>query len=131
VGAVIVTTPQSIALSDVRKAVAMFKQLKVPMLGIVENMSEFICPHCKNGSRIFSKGGAKALSEKHLVPFLGEIPLDPSVCNAGENGKPQVLVDPESETSSAFRSIARQVAAQVSLQNHNSKSVEIDLVSKK
>ena len=130
VGAVIVTTPQSIALSDVRKAVGMFKKLNVPMLGIVENMSEFICPHCKNGTRIFSQGGAKALSEKHLIPFLGDIPLDPDVCESGENGKPHVLSHPDSVATAAFRSVARQVAAQVSLQNHNRKSVEIDLVEK-
>jgi ATP-binding protein involved in chromosome partitioning len=129
-GSVIVTTPQSIAISDVRKAVAMFKKLNVPILGIVENMSEFICPHCSKGTRIFAEGGAKALAEKNLLAFLGEIPLDPAVCDAAESGTPHVLTHSEGETARSFRLLARQVAAQVSLQNHNRKSLKIDLVSK-
>lgn len=131
VGSVIVTTPQSIALSDVRKAVAMFNKLNVPILGIVENMSEFICPHCKEGTRIFSSGGAQELADKHRLPFLGGIPLDPDVCQSGENGRPQVLSHPESESARALRGIARQVAAQVSLKNIMRKSVEIETVSRK
>ncbi len=129
-GAVIVTTPQTIALSDVRKAVGMFKKLNVPVLGVVENMSEFICPHCRKGSRIFSEGGGRTLSEKFLVPHLGSIPLDPAVCESGERGKPVVLSHPESAPAAALRHLARQVAAQVSLQNFNRKKLEIDLVSK-
>src|SRR6185436_14854016 len=77
-GSVIVTTPQSIALSDVKKAVAMFQKLNVPILGIVENMSEFHCPHCGKTSEIFAHGGAETLSKKYGVPVLGKIPLDPT-----------------------------------------------------
>ncbi len=84
VGAVVVTTPQSVAVSDVRKAAAMFRKLNVPLLGVVENMGEFVCPHCRKGSRIFSQGGAKALSEKYRIPLLGSIPLDPLVCETEE-----------------------------------------------
>ncbi|MFA6093365.1 MAG: Mrp/NBP35 family ATP-binding protein [Elusimicrobiota bacterium] len=118
-GAVIVTTPQSVALSDVRKAVAMFQKLEVPLLGVVENMSEFICPHCSKSSRIFSAGGAQELSKRFQIPYLGAIPLDPQVCESAERGTPVVLSHPQSAPALALRSLARQVAAQVSLRNHN------------
>jgi ATP-binding protein involved in chromosome partitioning len=129
VGAVVVSTPQSIALSDVRKAVAMFKKMNVPILGLVENMSEFVCPHCKTGTPIFHKAGAKDLADEHRIPFLGEIPLDPEVCVAAENGTPAILANAESPTTTALRLVARQVAAQVSLQNHNRKQLKVDLVA--
>ncbi|MFH2201889.1 MAG: Mrp/NBP35 family ATP-binding protein [Elusimicrobiota bacterium] len=122
-GALLVTTPQSIALSDVRKAVFMFNKLKIPILGVVENMSQFICPHCNNGTRIFAHGGARELFAQNKIPFLGEVPLDPRICESSENGEPQVLAFPDSESSSVLRSIARQVAAQVSLQNFKRQAV--------
>jgi ATP-binding protein involved in chromosome partitioning len=114
-GAVIVTTPQSIALSDVRKAAAMFTKLRVPMLGIVENMGAFACPHCHKTSEIFSHGGAKILAEKYGIPLLGSVPLDPLVCNTGEIGKPITASQPDSAPAKAFREIARQTAARVSV----------------
>lgn len=116
-GAVIVTTPQSIALSDVRKAAAMFKKLNVPILGVVENMTEFVCPHCKGRTAIFLEGGAQALSEAYGIPVLGSIPLDPSVCQSGETGHPLAKAFPASETARAMRDMARQVAAKISLGN--------------
>jgi len=127
-GAVIVTTPQSIALSDVRKAVAMFKQLNVPILGAVENMSGFICPHCSKESRIFSEGSAKTLENKFGIKLLGEIPLDPRVCQAGEEGRPIVLSHPDSLPAKALRETARRVAAAVSVRNASTKPLEIKLV---
>ncbi|MFH1725852.1 MAG: Mrp/NBP35 family ATP-binding protein [Elusimicrobiota bacterium] len=127
-GAVIVTTPQSIALSDVRKAVAMFKQLKVPILGVIENMSVFACPHCGNTSRVFGEGGAKKLSEMHNIPRLGSVPLDPTVCESGETGTPMALAHPDSPTTAAFRKLAGQVAVQVSLRHHEGKRAGADLV---
>ncbi len=114
-GAVIVTTPQSIALSDVRKAASMFNKLKVPMLGVVENMGAFVCPHCRKESEIFSRGGAKVLSEKYDIPLLGSVPLDPLVCETGEHGKPVVVSSPDSAPAKAFREIARKTAARVSV----------------
>ncbi|MEE8424639.1 MAG: Mrp/NBP35 family ATP-binding protein [Elusimicrobiota bacterium] len=120
-GALIVTTPQSIALSDVRKAVAMFRKVGVPLLGIVENMRDFACPHCGKTTRIFSEGGGERLSKDQTIPLLGSLPLDPAVCDAGENGVPLVLEKPESPSAQVFRQIARQVASQVSLQNYNRK----------
>ncbi len=113
-GAVIVTTPQTIALSDVRKAAAMFAKLNVPLLGIVENMGEFLCPGCGKASAVFSRGGGKALSARYGVPVLGSIPLDPTVCESGEVGKPVAVSQPASAPAKAFREISRQVAAAVS-----------------
>jgi ATP-binding protein involved in chromosome partitioning len=126
-GAVIVTTPQSIALSDVRKAAAMFNKLKVPMLGVVENMSEFHCPHCQKRSQIFSEGGAKQLAEQHNIPVLGSIPLDPTVCQSGETGKPISVAQPDSAPAQAFRAMARQIAARVSVLAAQKKPLEIKL----
>ncbi|MDE2313867.1 MAG: Mrp/NBP35 family ATP-binding protein, partial [Elusimicrobia bacterium] len=87
-GAVIVTTPQSIALSDVRRAAAMFAKLNVPLLGVVENMSGFSCPHCGKTSDIFSRGGAGVVAEKYGAPILGRIPIEEAVCQSGEMGRP-------------------------------------------
>lgn len=127
-GSVIVTTPQSIALSDVRKAVSMFKKLNVPILGAVENMSGFVCPHCNKESKIFSEGSAKALKNNHGIDLLGGIPLDPKVCEASEVGTPIVISHPDSAPAKAFRETARKVAAAVSVRNATSKPLEIKLV---
>jgi len=127
-GAVIVTTPQSIAVSDVRKAVAMFKKLNVGLLGVIENMGEFVCPHCHKTSEIFSHGGAKALAEKNGIPFIGSVPLDPSICQTGETGKPISASQPDSIPAKAFRDLARKVAAQVSIRNATHKPLEIKMV---
>jgi ATP-binding protein involved in chromosome partitioning len=114
-GAVIVTTPQSIALSDVLKAAAMFRKLDVPIFGVVENMGEFVCPHCRKTSRVFSHGAAKSFSHKYGVPLLGEIPLDPAVCSAGEDGAPLCAAHPESAPAKALRGVARHVAARLAV----------------
>ena len=121
VGAVIVTTPQTIALSDVRKAAAMFGKLGVPILGVVENMGEFVCPHCGQASEIFWHGGGRALAEKYGVAVLGTVPLDPMVCQTGEVGRPVVVSHPDSAPAKAFREIARRVAAGVSIQDAGQK----------
>lgn len=127
-GSVIVTTPQSIALSDVRKAVAMFKQLNVPILGAVENMSGFVCPHCSRESKIFAEGSARTLEQDFSIKLLGAVPLDPRVCQAGEGGTPIVLSHPDSLPAKALREAARQVAAAVSVRNATVKPLEIKLV---
>ena len=127
-GAVIVTTPQSIALSDVRKAVAMFKKLNVPLLGAIENMSGFICPHCSTESKIFSEGSAKTLEKSFGIAVMGTIPLDPKVCDASENGTPITISAPDSAPAKAFRAAARRVAAAVSVRNAAFKPIEIKLV---
>jgi ATP-binding protein involved in chromosome partitioning len=127
-GAVIVTTPQSIALSDVRKAVSMFKKLNVPILGAIENMSGFICPHCSKESKIFAEGSAKTLSGQMGISLLGAIPLDPNVCTASETGTPITISHPDSVPAKAFRETARKVAASVSVRNATAKPLEIKLV---
>ncbi len=108
-GGVIVTTPQDVALIDVRRGVQMFRKLNVPVLGVVENMSSLICPHCKGEVDIFSKGGGRRMSEKFDVPFLGEIPIDPEIRKGGDEGFPIVLSNPESTAAKAFMEIADKV----------------------
>jgi len=108
-GAVIVSTPQDLALIDARKGLNMFKQVKVPVLGIVENMSYFSCPECGHRSDIFGHGGAKAEAEKIGAPFLGEIPLDISIRETSDAGQPIVVSDPDSQHAQIFRHIAEKV----------------------
>ena len=98
-GALIVTTPQDVALADVRRGVAMFERLGVPILGIIENMSYFLCPHCNEKTEIFRADGGKNTSERFGVAFLGQIPLDAEVCTAGDIGVPIVAGHPESPQS--------------------------------
>ncbi len=109
-GAVIVSTPQDIALLDARRGVQMFNQVGVPVLGIVENMSYFCCPNCGHRSEIFGHGGARAEAERIGVPFLGEIPLQLAIREAGDNGAPVVAAQPESDVAAAFRNVAAEVA---------------------
>ena len=105
-GAVVVTTPQDVALADVRRGVAMFERLGVPILGIIENMSYFLCPHCHEKTEIFSANGGKDTSARFGVPFLGQIPLDAEVCTAGDLGVPIVAGNPTSPQSEAFGGVA-------------------------
>jgi len=109
-GAVIVTTPQDVALADAIKGVAMFRKVDVPVLGIVENMSYFACPHCGEHTDIFGHGGGRAEAEKMSVPFLGEIALDPAIRDSGDTGTPVTAGDPDSPRATAFREIAARVA---------------------
>lgn len=125
-GAVVVSTPQDVALQDARKAIMMFRQVRVDVLGIVENMSYFQCPHCNERSHIFSHGGAAATAEKYGVPFLGEVPLHSSLREGGDLGKPVVALDPESAAAQAFIRIAEKVASQVSIANLNTTKMIIE-----
>ena len=109
-GAVIVSTPQDLALIDARRGIAMFKQTQVPLIGIVENMSYFVCPHCGGRTDVFSHGGARREAEKLGVPFLGEAPLDIAIRLNSDEGRPIVASLPESAQARAFLDIARQVA---------------------
>ena len=113
-GAVIVSTPQDIALIDARKGIAMFEKTQVPVLGIVENMSVFVCPHCGHESHIFGHGGARATAEKMGAPFLGEIPLVPAIRETSDAGTPIVAQDPDSREAEAFIAVARAVAEKLS-----------------
>ncbi len=115
-GAVVVTTPQGVSVSDVRKAVAMFRQLNIPVLGVVENMSYFVCGHCNERTEIFGHGGGLKMAEELTVPFLGEVPIDTRVRQGGDEGKPIVALAPDSPAAQAFVDVAGKVAAQISIQ---------------
>ncbi|HZT20233.1 MAG TPA: iron-sulfur cluster carrier protein ApbC [Dongiaceae bacterium] len=108
-GAVIVSTPQDIALIDARKGLNMFRKVDVPVLGIVENMSYFRCPHCGERSEVFSHGGARREAERLGVDFLGELPLDMSIRETSDGGRPIVVSDPASDPARTYRAIAEQV----------------------
>jgi ATP-binding protein involved in chromosome partitioning len=116
-GAVIVSTPQDVALRVAQKAVLMFRKLNAPILGLVENMSYFKCGHCGAREEIFGSGGAKAWSERMNVPFLGEIPLATELRIASDAGRPPVTAAPDSEIARVFAGIAERLAAQVSIRN--------------
>ena len=109
-GAVIVSTPQDIALLDARKGINMFRKVDVPVLGIVENMSYFRCPHCGERTDIFSHGGARREAERLGVEFLGEVPLDMIIRETSDEGRPIVVSHPESEYAQIFRGMAARVA---------------------
>ncbi|WP_420562381.1 Mrp/NBP35 family ATP-binding protein [Thalassobaculum sp.] len=113
-GAVIVSTPQDIALLDARKGLNMFRRVDVPVLGIIENMSYFLCPHCGERSDIFGHGGARQEADKLGVPFLGEVPLHLDIRVAGDGGTPIVAADPGGPHAAAFAGIAEKVAAAIS-----------------
>ena len=114
-GAVIVCTPQDVALADARKAIGMFQQLRVPILGIVENMSYFLCPRCDERTEIFSHGGARQAAEAMGVPFLGEVPLNVAIREGGDSGRPITAIDPDSPLAAIYRDIAGAVAQQISI----------------
>ena len=115
-GVVLVSTPQDVALSDVIRAKLMFDKVSIPVLGIVENMSSFVCPHCRAETPIFDHGGARKAAEKMGIRFLGEIPIDLAIRVAGDEGVPVVARAPESPQAKAFLDVAGQVAAAVSVQ---------------
>jgi ATP-binding protein involved in chromosome partitioning len=112
-GAVIVSTPQDLALLDARRGLAMFEKVKVPTLGIVENMSTFVCPNCGHESHIFGHGGARAEAKKLGVDFLGEVPLDMAIRETSDAGTPIVVKDPNGPHAKAYLEIASKVAAKI------------------
>jgi ATP-binding protein involved in chromosome partitioning len=116
-GAVIVTTPQQVALSDVVRGVKMFEQLKVPILGVIENMSYFVAPDTGKRYDIFGHGGGAKMAKQVEVDFLGEVPLEPQVRVGGDEGQPIVVHDPDSAAAQAIRAVAQKVAASVSMHN--------------
>ena len=114
-GAVIVTTPQDVALADARKGLVMFNKVNVPVMGIVENMSYFVCSHCGQRENIFDSGGGSRTAKELGVPLLGEIPIDTRIRIGGDKGTPIVVMDETSQQSQTIRMIARNLAAQVSI----------------
>jgi len=116
-GAVIVTTPQDIALLDARKGLKMFEKVNVPVLGIVENMSIHICSGCGHEEHIFGTGGGEKMASEYAVDFLGALPLDIGIREQADNGKPTVVADPDSRISEIYREISRRVTAKLALQS--------------
>jgi ATP-binding protein involved in chromosome partitioning len=116
-GAVMVTTPQEVSVIDVEKAMAMWKRVEVPLLGVIENMSYYVCPSCGHQEEIFARGGGRTLAARENVAFLGEVPLHPTVRGGSDAGKPIVLQAPDSPIGQTFRAIARQVACALSVRN--------------
>ncbi len=116
-GAVIVTTPQDIALLDARKGLQMFRKTDVPILGIIENMSYYECPSCGHRENIFDTGGGQRAADRYEVPFLGSIPLDIKIRIGGDQGEPIVVGEPESPVAMAFCEAARNTALQVAIHN--------------
>lgn len=114
-GVVIVSTPQDVALEDAAKAVGMFDKLNVPIFGVIENMSYFVCPHCSERTEIFGHGGARNAAEELGLEFLGELPLDPATRRSADEGTPIVVAAPESAQAQAFIDVAKQVAARCSV----------------
>jgi ATP-binding protein involved in chromosome partitioning len=114
--AVIVTTPQDVALIDARKGLAMFRKVSVPVAGIVENMATFVCPHCGEETDIFKRGGGQRTAELLGCPFLGSIPLDPAIVEGGDAGVPIAVARPDGPHAAAFRRVAEAVAAEVEKQ---------------
>jgi ATP-binding protein involved in chromosome partitioning len=114
-GAVVVTTPQEIALLDARKGLMMFRKVEVPVLGVVENMSVHVCPACGHESHVFGAGGGEAMAARYEVPLLGSLPLDLRIREQADAGTPTVVGDPDSPPARAYQSVARKAAAQLAL----------------
>lgn len=127
-GAVVVTTPQTVSLSDTRRAIRMYEKLNVPPLGLIENMSHFVCPTCRTESDIFGKGGGENLAKDMGVPFLGRIPIYEPIRVGGDTGVPIVLGEPKSVAALAFRAAAEQLAAQVSIASFKNQTKAIPLM---
>jgi len=123
-GAVVVSTPSDVSLEDARKALEMFAQVKVTVLGIVENMSHFTCPHCSNQIDIFSKGGAERTAQQFDVPFLGSIELIPSIREGGDHGMPVALAGPNSPSAAEFFAIAEKVKQRA----EEAASLDVDVI---
>ena len=112
-GAIVVSTPSDVSLQDARKAIEMFRQMKVDLVGMVENMSYFVCPHCNHQTDIFSRGGAEKTAEQFGVSYLGEVQLDPDIRKASDSGRPTVLAGESSSSGKSLFNFARKVVTRV------------------
>ena len=126
-GAIVVSTPSDVSLQDARKAIEMFRQMKVDLVGMVENMSYFVCPHCQHETDIFSRGGAEKTAAQFDVAFLGSVPLDAEIRKAGDSGKPAVLDGENSALAKPLFEFARKVVARVDEINSSSSAGVIQI----
>lgn len=121
-GAVIVTTPQDLALMDARRAYEMFRKVEVPVLGVIENMSLHICSACGHAESIFGEGGGDRLAQQYDIPLLGKLPLDANIRQQTDSGKPTVVLDPGGDIAEMYRKIARQITEKLSLRGTENSS---------
>jgi ATP-binding protein involved in chromosome partitioning len=124
-GAVVVTTPQTVSLADTRRAIRMYQKLNVPPLGLIENMSHFVCPTCQTESDIFGKGGGETLAADMGIPFLGRIPIYEPIRLGGDTGVPIVVGEPKSPAAQSFRTAAEQLAAQISIASYKKTAIPL------
>ncbi len=127
-GAVVVTTPQTVALADTRRAVMMYRKLNIPILGVIENMSHFACPECGHESDLFGRGGGEALATELSAPFLGAIPLHEPVRRGGDSGVPIVIGEPDSAPARALVAAAERVAQQISIASYARRTIPLQPV---
>jgi len=118
-GSIVVTTPQQVSLADSRRAIAMYKKLNIPPIGVIENMSHFVCPNCAHEAEIFGRGGGEQMASELGVPFIGRIPIYQPIREGSDTGVPLVIGEPASTASKAFVSAAERLAAQISLASYN------------
>ena len=127
-GAIVVTTPQQVSLADSRRAVAMYKKLNIPPLGIIENMSYFVCPTCEHESDIFGRGGGEKMAAELGIPFIGRIPIYQPIREGSDAGIPLMISEPDSPAARAFMSAAERAAAQVSIASYNRPTIPLTVV---
>ena len=127
-GAIVVTTPQQVSLADSRRAVAMYKKLNIPPLGIIENMSYFDCPSCHHESDIFGHGGGEKMATELGVPFLGRLPIYQPIREGSDTGVPLVVSEPESPAARAFMAAAERAAAQISIASYSRSTIPLTVV---
>jgi ATP-binding protein involved in chromosome partitioning len=127
-GAIVVTTPQKVSLADTRRAIAMYKKLNIATLGLIENMSYFVCPDCQHESDIFGHGGGEQLAADLHVPFLGRVPIYQPIREGGDSGVPLVISEPESPAARAFVTAAEKTAAQVSIASYSRPTIPLTIV---
>jgi ATP-binding protein involved in chromosome partitioning len=127
-GAIIVTTPQVVSLADSRRAAAMYRKLNIPTLGVVENMSHFVCRNCHHEADIFGHGGGEQMAAELKIPFLGRIPIYQPIREGGDTGVPVLISEPDSPASQAFVAAAERMAAQVSIASYNRPTIPLTVV---
>jgi ATP-binding protein involved in chromosome partitioning len=127
-GAIVVTTPQQVALADSRRAVAMYKKLNIPTLGVIENMSYFVCPKCEHESDIFGHGGGEKMAADLGMPFIGRVPIYQPIREGSDAGVPLMISEPESVAARAFMAAAERTAAQVSIASYNRPTIPLTVV---
>jgi ATP-binding protein involved in chromosome partitioning len=127
-GAIVVTTPQQVSLADSRRAVAMYRKLNIPTLGVVENMSYFVCTNCQHEAEIFGHGGGEQMAAELGVPFIGRIPLYQAIREGGDSGVPLVISEPDSPAARAFMAAAERTAAQVSIASFTRPTIPLTVV---